>query len=735
MNSRSRYLPAWSWLWLVPLVASVVTTIHAEVRLPKVFSDHMVLQQGKPIQVWGWAAAGETVTVQIGETKVAATPNAKGEWKVALPAQKSGGPVKLVVNGANTVTCDDVLIGEVWLCSGQSNMEMGIANCDGAKEAIASANRPQIRLLSVPNRWTPLPQTDIEATWRVCSPESVKEGGWGGFSACAYYFGRKLQDELNVPIGLIDATWGGTSIQSWTPPEGFAEVTALKREYDLVRLGDPRTPERAARLESFLKETEGWLTSARGALADNAVVPTMPSFPDELKPPGQLQAATALFNGMIHPLCPYTIAGVIWYQGENNLSEGVKYGDRMHALIKGWRRIWGQGDFPFNFVQIAPYNYGGRVESLPELWLGQAAALSLPGVGMAVINDIGDLRDIHPKNKKDVGERLARIALARSYGLEKLEYSGPVFKALKIEGNKLRLTFDHADGLTSRDDKPLSWFEVIDGERGGFVAAEAKIDGSSVVLTSAEVPYPVAMRYAWSMLAEPNLMNAAGLPASSFRAGEVPLRDPLEMLVPEARDYELVYDLDLIKTGRKINYAQDRSAQISKPFDRIAYFLELQPKNGPMQHVYVSMQAFTPDAKRIGVPTVESGARFQQNVTDLNVWSDVKSVATGKGLVGGNIEFWSSNYGPDNAANVPNASSQVLDFGDTPAVDPNGYGSMQVHNCAEQQTIFAFNHWSEGADADLGIGNNVSGSPDWTFARNVKDHLSGRLRVLVRFKR
>lgn len=731
MNPTKNFIPPQNWFWLVALMMGLSGAAPAAVRLPKVFSDHMVLQQGKPIQIWGWAAVGETVTVQLGESKVAAVPNAKGEWKVAVPAQKAGGPGKLTVSGANTITFTDVLIGEVWLCSGQSNMEMGITMCDGAEPAIAAADRPQIRLLSVPNRWTPLPQTDIEATWRICSPESVKDGGWGGFSACAYYFGRKLQDELNVPIGLIDATWGGTSIQSWTPPEGFAEVPALRKEYDLVRLGDPRTPEHAARLESFLKEIEGWLNSARSALADQQVVAALPGFPEELKPPGQLQAATALFNGMIHPLCPYTIAGAIWYQGESNLNDGGKYGDRMHALIKGWRHIWGQGEFPFNYVQIAPFNYGGRAETEAELWEGQAAALRLPNTGMAVINDIGDLRDIHPRNKKDVGERLACIALAKTYGREKLEYSGPTFRSLKVEGDQLRITFDHADGLASRDGKPLSWFEVIDGERGGFVAATAKIEGNSVVLTSAEAPHPVAMRYAWSMLAEPNLKNAAGLPASSFRAGTVPARDPLEMLIPEARDYELVYDLDLGKVGRPISYTQDRSAQITQPFGRIAYFLELQPKNGPAQYLFVSVPAFTADVKKIGVPTAESGARFQQNLAAMDVRSNVKGIVTGTGLTGGNIEFWSSNYGPENSVPVANASGQTFDFGDTPAGDPNGYGSMQIHNYGERQTLFAFNHWSEGRGADLGIGNNPNGNPDWTFTRNAADYTTGRLRVLV----
>jgi sialate O-acetylesterase len=735
MKPSTSFLKRRHWLGLAAIISGFTLAGPAAVRLPKVFSDHMVLQQGKPLQVWGWAAAGEPVTVEIAGQKIVTTATAPGEWKATLVPLPAGGPHRLVVRGSNTVTFEDVLVGEVWLCSGQSNMEMGITQCDGADPAIAGAQRPQLRLLSVPNRWTPLPQTDLEATWRVCTPESIKEGGWGGFSACAYYFGRMLQDELKVPIGLIDATWGGTSIQSWTPPEGFAAVPELQKESELVRLGDVRTPEYAARLEHFLQAQERWLAEARAALRARTTVPAIPAFPEELKPPGQLQAATALFNGMIHPLCPYTLAGVIWYQGESNLSEGRFYGYRMHALIKGWREIWGQGDFPFNFVQIAPYNYGGRPESLPELWEGQAQALALPNTGMAVVNDISNLRDIHPRNKTDVGERLARIALQKTYGREQIAASGPVFRSLALEGNQLRVTFDHAEGLASRDGKPLTWFEVIDAERGGFVAAEAKIEGHTVVLTAAAAPRPVAVRYAWSMLAEPNLRNAAGLPASAFRAGAVPQRDSLEMTIPEARDYELVYDLDVSKVSKRIQYTTNRTAQITKPFDRIAYFLELQPKEGAAQYVYVSMNAFTSDARKIGVPTAESGAHFQQAVTNLNLHSNVKGLATGPSIATGNIEFWSGNYGPENAAQVPGASAQTLDFGDSPAPNPDGYGSMQVHHTAERQTIFALNHWSEGENADLGIGNNSSGNPDWTFARNAQKYASARLRILVRTQR
>jgi sialate O-acetylesterase len=732
MNTNFKLSVGRRIFFIVGMVAILWLPVSAAVRLPQVFSDHMVLQRGQPVNVWGWAAPGEVVSVELNGRVEKTTALPGGEWKVALPAMPAGGPFQLVVRASNQVVFQDVMIGEVWLCSGQSNMEMGIAKCDGAETAIAAATLPELRLLMVPNRWTPLAQTNIDATWKVCTPASVKEGGWGGFSACAFYFGRKLHEDLQVPIGLIDATWGGTRIESWTPPEGFAAVPALRDEYEKVLLADPTTPTHQQRLEEFLHTSERWIAEARQALRQRVVGPTMPTYPPELLPPHDLQQATALFNGMIHPLCPFTLAGAIWYQGESNLNDGAKYTDRMRALIRGWRQRWGQGDFPFNFVQIAPYLYNNHPEAEAELWEAQAAATSEPQTGMVVINDIGNLHDIHPTDKKTVGERLARIALAQTYGQTQLEFSGPTFRALQVENGRLRVLFDHADGLTSRDGKPLTWFEVIDADRGGFVPADAKIEGKSVVLSAAAAPRPVAMRFAWDMRAEPNLVNAAGLPAGAFRAGQVPERDTLEMHVPEARDYELVYDLDLNQLGRQLRYAVDRSATIRKPFDRIAYFLELQPKQGRAEFVYVSVKAFTSDLKKIGVPTAASGARFQQNVEEMNVFSDVKRVVTGTGLTGGNIEFWSSNYAPDNAAQVPGASSQAYDFGDAPADGAEGYGSMQIHNHQERQTIFALNHWSEGPNADVGIGNQGSGHPDWTFARNAGNYSAKRLRVLVR---
>jgi len=707
----------------------------AEVRLPKVFASHMVLQREMPLVIWGWAQPKETITVTLASATAQAQANDRGEWKVVLPAMKAGGPFTLKVTGSSTVEFDDVLVGEVWLCSGQSNMEMGIGMARDGQQEIAAANYPGIRLLMVARKWDPLPQTDIDGEWKVCSPKTVAEGGWNGFSAAAYYFGRELHQKLGVPVGLIDASWGGTRIEPWTPPEGFAAAPALREEYEQVQLADPNALPHQQRLKQTLDETEHWLASARQALANRLVVPPMPVFPTELLPPHDVQNATALYNGMIHPLCPYALRGAIWYQGEANLGDGMRYAERMKALISGWRELWHEGDFPFYFAQIAPFNYGGNPESEAQFWEAQAAAAqSIPNTGMAVINDIGNLSDIHPKDKQDAGHRLALLALAKTYGSNNLVCSGPAFKSLSVEGGTLRVNFDYAGGLTNRDGKPLDWFEIIDADQGGFVKAGASIDGASVVLSAPGIGHPVAMRYAWSMLAEPHLMNSAGLPAGAFRAGAVPTRDLLLLKVPEAKDYRLVYDLDLGKLGANIQYNADNHKNIPQAFDRVAYFLELQKADGNTEYLYVSMDAFASDLEKIGVPTFKSGARFQQNVANLNVYSNVKGIVNGVGLAGGNIEFWPNNYDPVNSAGVPNASGETYDFGDQPTDPADGYGSMQVHNHDARQTLFALNHWREGSQADLGIGNQPASNPDWTFAHNAGAYQAKRLRVLVRHR-
>ncbi|OGV69024.1 MAG: 9-O-acetylesterase, partial [Lentisphaerae bacterium RIFOXYA12_FULL_48_11] len=602
----------------------------------------------------------------------------------------------------------------------------------------AAANYPNIRLIKVGKKWTPEPQKDMEGTWKICTPTTVAEGGWHGFSACGFFFGRELHKALNVPVGLIDASWGGTCIQTWTPPEGFATVPALKKDYERVQMGDPRTALHKQVLGQTLKQAEEWLAAAKTAMNESKLVPVMPTYPQELLAPQQVQNATALYNGMIHPICPFALQGAIWYQGEFNNGEGMLYAERMKALVGGWRQLWSAQDkgFPFYFVQIAPYKYGASPFAEPELWEAQATATKvIRDCGMTVISDIGNLSDIHPANKQDVGKRLAALALVNTYGKKGIVSSGPVFKDMKIDGVKLRISFDHTgSGLTSRDGKPLDWFEVIDADEGGFVKADALIDGQTVILSAAAVKKPVAMRFAWHQLAEPNLMNKEGLPAWPFRAGDVPKRDWMSINVPEANEYKLVYDLDLAKLGHDIKYDIDNHANVGQSFDRIAYCLELQ-QGEESKCVYVSMDAFTQDPAKIGIPSIQSGAKFQQNVKNMNVFSNVKEIKNGAGLQSGNIEFWPGNYGPQNSANIKNASAQLFDFGDQPGDPQDGYGSMQIHNHDAKQTLMAINHWAAGAGADIGIGNmGGADKTDWTFAGNAGSYQMKRLRVLVRTK-
>lgn len=714
--------------------------LQAEVRLPRIFGSHMVLQQQKPITIWGWSGPNENLTISLGTDSRQTQANARGEWKVTLPAREPGAPLTLKVAGSSTVVFDDILIGEVWLASGQSNMEWGIGACQDGKNEIAAANFPQIRLFMVANRWTPVPQDDLEipkegeirpeGRWKICTPETIAESGYGGFSGAAYFFGRELNRQLQLPVGLIDATWGGTRIEPWTPPEGFAGVPALAKEYERVQLGDPRAELHQKRLAQVLDETEQWAAAARKASEKRALVPPMPTYPEELLPPRDVQHATALYNGMIHPLQPFALRGAIWYQGESNLGEGRLYTEHMKALVNGWRTVWNDPTLAFYYVQIAPYNYGGNPERLGEFWEAQDEAQSIPNTGMVVVNDIGNLKDIHPTNKQEVGRRLAAWAFANQYGKKDVVFRGPTFKSLQPEGETLRVNFANTAGkLASRDGQSLTWFEIIDADEGGFVTANARIEGDSVILSSPEVKRPVAVRFAWSMLAEPNLMNGAGLPATAFRAGDVPTRDLLDMKVPEARRYKLALDLDLAKLGPSINYTVDNRPQLPAAFDRIAYFLELQSNDGNTQFVYASMDAFTDSLGKIGIPTASS--RFQQAVANLTVISNVRGIVAGTNLAGGNIEFWPNNYDVANSANVPNASAQVYDFGDQPSDPLEGYGSMQVHNHDAKQTLFAINHWREGAGADIGIGNQGTGNPDWTFAHNADTWTAKRLRVLV----
>ncbi len=492
---------------LICLLAAAMPAA-AAVTLPHVFGSNMVLQRGRAVPVWGWAEPGEKVTVSIAGQEQTTTADERGQWRVELePLQTGTEPLTMTVEGNNKVTLNNVLVGEVWVCSGQSNMAWPLRQTASAETEIAAADHPRIRLLDVSHDVAPSPRGDVYARWRVCSPETIP-----GFSAVAYFFGRKLQQELDVPIGLISTSWGGTRIEPWTPVEGFAAVPSLE---SIDRQVQQQRQRFRQRLEPFIPAVEAWARAARKARAAGETVPPLPALPGhELHQNGQ---PTTLYNGMVAPLVPMAIRGAIWYQGESNIGDGMDYLDKMKALIAGWRKMWGQGEFPFYYVQLAPYRYGGNPTRLPEIWEAQVAALSIPSTGMVVTNDIGNVSDIHPRNKQDVGLRLALWALAKTYGHEDIVYSGPLYKSMTVEGETARISFDHVgSGLASRDGKPLTRFEIA-GPDGEFHEAQATIEGDTVVVASDQVEHPATVRYAWNQIALGNLMNKEGLPASAFR--------------------------------------------------------------------------------------------------------------------------------------------------------------------------------------------------------------------------
>lgn len=462
---------------LVAAVMLLPTSIcKADVSLPSIFSSHMVLQQKQPVKVWGWADPGEKITVTLGDAKAETTVAESKKWRVELPCPAVGGPYALTVEGKNKVELTDILVGEVWVASGQSNMQWSVEASTNPAEEIKAANFPNIRLFSVQHAVAATPQENCAATpWQACTPETVK-----GFSAVGYFFGRKLHQELNVPVGIINTSWGGTLCEAWTSKEALSA-----------------NPEFKAILERSKEFKEGY--------------------------PHQ---GAAIYNQMINPLIPFSIRGAIWYQGESNRDRAEQYVELFPAMIQDWRTRWGQGDFPFLFVQLAPYDYDKNNPDvrLCELWESQLKTLKgTPNTGMAVTTDIGDVKDIHPRNKQEVGRRLALWALAGTYGKKDVDCTGPLFSHVIAEGNKLRVHFHGAEGgLNVKDDKTLTLFQVA-GADGKYVPAKAVIDGDTVVVEAAQVEKPVMVRFAWEETSEPALLDANGLPASPFRSDNLPL--------------------------------------------------------------------------------------------------------------------------------------------------------------------------------------------------------------------
>ncbi|MGX1930891.1 sialate O-acetylesterase [Flagellimonas sp. 2504JD4-2] len=459
------------------LLVLLANVSFAKIWTPTILSDNMVLQQQSDATIWGWTTAtSETITIIGSWNNIEVTAKAhQGVWSAQLPTPVAGGPYTVTIKGHEEITFTNVMIGEVWIASGQSNMQwtpnMGL---DNAQEEIKQANYPDIRFFQVPQRKSASPQDNTPGEWVSCAPETMQN-----FSSVAYFFGRKLHKGLSTPIGLISSNWGGTPVEVWIPEE-------------LIQ-GDTELEQAAQQLTEF----EWW--------------------PEK---PG------ATFNAMIHPLLNFNIAGAIWYQGESNRANAKSYYKSFPLLIKAWRDLW-KKEFPFYYAQIAPFDYDKEKKDIKAAIVRDAQLYTMQQVsntGMAVTNDIGNLKDIHPTNKQEVGRRLALWALAKTYGVKDVTFSGPVYKEMEIKKNKAILTFDHVENGLKMEGKTLKEFYVAGADQQ-FYEARARIKGNTVEVSSKKVKKPVAVRFAFYDKALPNLFNSEGLPASAFRtdAWEIPL--------------------------------------------------------------------------------------------------------------------------------------------------------------------------------------------------------------------
>ena len=525
MNSKS-ITP----LNLFAIAAIVSSSLHADVKPNSLFTDGAVLQRGQPVPVWGTARDGEKVTVEFANQKATTTAAADGKWSVSLKPLKAGGPFSMTIIGDNSVTVNNLLVGEVWVCSGQSNMEWPFVRAHNAKEEGPKATFPKIRMFTVERKPSLKPLVEAAGTWVECSPETV-----GNFSAVGYFFARDLYQKLGIPVGMIHTSWGGTPAQSWMSVEGFGAdpelqgyaATASRKHanYDAAAAAYP------AQLEEFKSKTKEWSetigkdyqealkswdeATAQAKQAGQALpqkpAPASPQPKAPADPVGGAYFPTTLYGGMLAPIIPYGIKGAIWYQGEANAREAKQYRTLFPAMIADWRARWKQGNFPFFFVQIAPFE-----DQPPEIREAQFLTLAkVKNTAMAVTTDVGNATDIHPTQKEPVGQRLALAARALAYG-EKIEYSGPLYDSMTTKGEEIAIKFNHiGSGLVAKDGE-LKGFTIA-GEDKKFVPAQAKIQGSAVIVSAEGVAAPKAVRYGWANVPDVNLFNQEGLPASPFR--------------------------------------------------------------------------------------------------------------------------------------------------------------------------------------------------------------------------
>jgi sialate O-acetylesterase len=494
-----------------------VSTAHAIVSLPDVLSDGMVLQQNQKVPIWGKADPGETVVVKFAGQAKTATASADRRWLVKLdPIRASATPTTMIITGKNTIELRDILVGEVWLVAGQSNMQRLLSETANGEAATAAANHPLIRLFNVSRQVAFKHAKPPLATWQVCSPQTVKE-----FSAAGYYFGVELETELHVPIGLINSSYGGSQAEAWTPVEYLLASNDLRPTVERTKIWDEERPRVRVEYDEAIRK---WRAEADKAIAAGARPSPSPAVPDALR---EYRIASSIYDGMIAPLIPFYIRGAIWYQGESNEARAQQYEVLLPTMIRAWRERWGEGNFPFGIVQLPNYRESNS-EPADEAWshireAQRRTAVNISNTGLIVTIDIGEAHDIHPKNKLEVGKRMARWALVDVYG-RKTTKSGPMFHDLRLRGSRIVLKFDDAGtGLRIREGDKLDEFAIAGADQKWYWANARIVDKNAVEVWSTSVVRPLAVRYAFNNNPKhPNLTNETGLPASPFRTDNWP---------------------------------------------------------------------------------------------------------------------------------------------------------------------------------------------------------------------
>ena len=711
---------------LGPLAVAGISTFaaamsaSADVKLGTPFSDHMVLQRDRAVPVWGSAEPGEAVSVSFAGQTLKAVAKADGSWRVdlaALAASKEGRTLTAAAASGRAEVAD-VLVGEVWFASGQSNMECPIWSGDprfrdaNGAMMINSTYRPYIRWVRNEHKWSAKPAKIDGTAWRDYSPESfMNNGGVRWLSAVAYYYALELYGALDVPIGIIDSTWGGTNIDAWTPRCGYEGHPELKdvAEYPV---------------------TDKWDKSmSRGPVS------------------GSNQQPTVLWNGMVDAWTPFAIRGFIWYQGCHNAGEAGRYCAKMHALYDGWSKAFENPGLRLYFAELAPF-----AASWFEIQQAQKKFAAEEGnAAIAVLADVGNLRDIHPNNKEIVAKRLALHALKNDYGFGKVRPNSPTLKSWKVENGAMVLSFNDARGwyVYEADRSVAPNFEIA-GPDNKFVPAKlanvdgnGRVRGADLVVSAEDVKEPCRLRYLYKSPFTGTLYNDVSLPLGSFEV-DARTNKPTRVGAPvrlgdaeQAKELEGYRKIQTLDIPVRPNYAQNPPPrpEFSGEFSRVAYLLELESMDGTVDWVLTSMDA--PESARavsLGVPC-RAGERIQGRVSGLTVRSNRSNVKPVTNYDGGSVEFWAPNYGQRKMVDGIGGDDTRYDFNDSPNLGQGaevGYGSMQVHDWKSGATIWALNNFNGDATCDIGIGNNEDGDhPDWTFMHNASRWRTRRLSIFV----